>query len=110
MDVINLKISRMGGLTKSRVIRDVCMQLGIIMTIEDTWGGEIADAAIAHLAHSTPRNFHFQSSAFHEYATHPIASGGPVIKDGFMTMSSAPGLGVEPDWDLLGDPIASITR
>jgi L-alanine-DL-glutamate epimerase-like enolase superfamily enzyme len=86
------------------------MQLGIIMTIEDTWGGEIADAAIAHLAHSTPRNFHFQSSAFHEYATHPIASGGPVIKDGFMTMSSAPGLGVEPDWDLLGDPIASITR
>jgi L-alanine-DL-glutamate epimerase-like enolase superfamily enzyme len=110
MDVINLKISRMGGLTKSRVIRDVCMQLGIIMTIEDTWGGEIADAAIAHLAHSTPRNFHFQSSAFQEYATHPIASGGPVIKDGFMAMSSAPGLGVEPDWDLLGDPIASITR
>ncbi|KIC11616.1 mandelate racemase [Leisingera sp. ANG-M1] len=109
MDVVNLKISRMGGLTKSRTIRDVCTQLGIIMTIEDSWGGEIADAAIAHLAHSTPRNFHFQSSAFHEYATHPIASGGPVIKDGFMAMSGAPGLGVEPDWDLLGAPVATVT-
>ena len=109
MDVINLKISRMGGLTKSRIIRDVCMSLGIIMTIEDTWGGEIADAAIAHLAHSTPRDLHFQSSAFHEYATRPIASGGPVIKDGFMVMSDKPGLGVEPDWDLLGQPIATIT-
>ena len=109
MDAINLKISRMGGLTKSRIIRDVCMSLGIVMTIEDTWGGEIADAAIAHLAHSTPREYHFQSSAFHEYATHPIAEGGPVIKDGFMSMSHKPGLGVEPNWDLLGAPIASIT-
>ncbi len=109
MDLINLKIGRMGGLTKSRIIRDLCMSLGIVMTIEDTWGGEIADAAIAHLAHSTPSEFHFQSSAFHEYATRPIAQGGPVIKDGYMSMSKAPGLGVEPDWDLLGAPIASIS-
>lgn len=109
MDVINLKISRMGGLTKSRIIRDVCLQLGIIMTIEDTWGGEIGDAAIAHLAHSTPSDFHFQSSAFHEYSTTPIASGAPVIKDGFMRASDRPGLGVDPDWDRLGQPIARIT-
>lgn len=109
MDAINLKISRMGGLTKSRVIRDVCMQLGIVMTIEDTWGCEVADAAIAHLAHSTPRDLHFQSSAFHEYTTHPIATGGPIIKNGFMAMAEKPGLGVELDWDLLGAPIASIS-
>lgn len=108
MDAVNLKISRMGGLTKARTIRDLCLGLGIIMTIEDTWGGEIADAAIAHLAHSTPSDMHFQSSAFHEYATHPIAEGGPVIKDGYMAMAGAPGLGVEPDWKLLGKPIASI--
>ncbi|SMO82763.1 cis-3-hydroxy-L-proline dehydratase [Ruegeria faecimaris] len=108
MDAINLKISRLGGLTKSRVIRDVCATLGIIMTIEDTWCGEIGDSAIAHLAHATPRDLHFQSSTFHEYHTHAIAEGGPVIKDGFMSMSDKPGLGVTPDWDLLGEPIASI--
>ncbi|MEO0370885.1 MAG: cis-3-hydroxy-L-proline dehydratase, partial [Pseudomonadota bacterium] len=109
MDVINLKINRLGGLTKARLIRDVCVSLGIIMTIEDSWGGEIADSAIAHLAHSTPQDFHFQSSAFHEYATVDIASGAPVIEDGYMQASDAPGLGVEPNWDLLGDPVASIT-
>lgn len=109
MDAINLKISRMGGLTKARIVRDVCASLGIIMTIEDTWGGEIGDAAIAHLAHSTPRDLHFQSSAFHEYHTHAIAEGGPTISDGFMSMSHKPGLGVTPDWDLLGAPIASIS-
>ena len=109
MDAINLKISRMGGLTRSRLIRDLCVSLGIVLTIEDTWGSEIGDAAIAHLAHSTPAGFHFQSSAFHEYTTRPIASGGPQIADGKMAMSRAPGLGVTPDWDLLGAPIVTIS-
>ena len=106
MDAVNLKISRFGGLTKTKVVRDVCAELGIIMTIEDTWGGELTDAAIAHLAHSTPRELHFQSSAFSEYATVSIANGGPVIADGFMTASEAPGLGITPNWDVLGQPIA----
>ena len=64
MDMINLKISRFGGLTGSRLIRDLCASLGIAMTIEDSWGGEIATAATAHLAHSTPGAVHFHSSAY----------------------------------------------
>lgn len=106
MDGINLKISRMGGITKTKVVRDLCATLGIILTIEDTWGGEITDAAIAHLAHAIPAESHFQSSAFSEYATIEIATGGPVIANGFMTASSAPGLGIEPRFDVLGAPIA----
>ena len=54
MDVVNLKISKFGGLTKARQARDLCVSLGIAMTIEDSWGGDITTAAIAHLAHSTP--------------------------------------------------------
>ncbi|MFJ4027210.1 cis-3-hydroxy-L-proline dehydratase [Paenarthrobacter sp. NPDC089989] len=108
MDAINLKISRVGGITKARQFRDLCASLGITMTIEDTWGGEIATAAIAHLAHSTPQGFHFQSSAFHEYHSLAIAEGGPVIEDGYMVASSAPGLGVTPNMDVLGKPLAVI--
>ena len=48
------KISKVGGLTRARQIRDLCVSLGIALTIEDTWGGDITTAAIAHLAHSTP--------------------------------------------------------
>ena len=47
MDVINLKISKVGGLTKARQIRDLCAALGIAMTIEDSWGGDIITSAIA---------------------------------------------------------------
>ena len=57
MDVVNIKISKLGGLTKARQVRDLCVSLGIAMTIEDSWGGDITTAAIAHLAHSTPPEF-----------------------------------------------------
>ncbi|MEM7060861.1 MAG: cis-3-hydroxy-L-proline dehydratase [Pseudomonadota bacterium] len=109
MDLINLKINRFGGLTRSRMIRDLCVQLGIQMTIEDSWGGEIATAAIAHLAQSTPARFHFQSSAFYEYHTRAIAEGAPRIEGGVMYASDAPGLGVTLDMTVLGDPVAVVT-
>ena len=107
MDVINLKISRLGGLSKARQARDLCSSLGIALTIEDTWGGEIATAAIAHLSHSTAAGFHFQSSAFTEYNTVCLGEGGPIISDGYMHMAGAPGLGVTPDLPLLGQPLFS---
>ena len=75
MDVINLKISKVGGLTKARQIRDLCVSLGIAMTIEDTWGGDIVTAAIAHLAHSTPPEYLFSATDFNSYVTVSIATG-----------------------------------
>jgi hypothetical protein len=45
-------------------------------------------AAIAHLAATTPTGFHFQSSPFHTHATISIADGGPVVKDGHMSVST----------------------
>ncbi|NIF23569.1 cis-3-hydroxy-L-proline dehydratase [Candidatus Pantoea multigeneris] len=110
MDVVNLKVSRIGGLTKARQFRDLCVSLGINLTIEDSWGGEIATAALNHLAHSTPRECHFQSSAFHEYHRIKIADGGPRIENGYMIASDEPGLGVMPDMNVLGDAVAIITQ
>ena len=108
MDVINLKISKVGGLTKARQIRDLCVSLGIALTIEDTWGGDITTAAIAHLAHSTPRDLLFSSTDFNSYVTVKIAEGAPQRKVGRLAASCAPGLGVEPVWGVLGDPVISI--
>ena len=108
MDLINLKISRMGGLTRARQVRDLCISLGLPMNIEDSWGGEIATAAIAHLAHSTPSAFQLQSSAFHEYATVDIATGAPAVAEGYMTADEAPGLGVTPIMESL-TPVADFS-
>jgi L-alanine-DL-glutamate epimerase-like enolase superfamily enzyme len=109
MDVINLKISKVGGLTRARQIRDLCVSLGIAMTIEDTWGGDIVTAAIAHLAHSTPPSLLFSATDFNSYVTVSIAEGAPQRHSGRMAASSAPGLGVEPRWDVLGKPVFSYT-
>ncbi|MFO0900036.1 MAG: cis-3-hydroxy-L-proline dehydratase [Pirellulales bacterium] len=105
MDVVNLKISKLGGLTKARQVRDLCAALGVAMTIEDTWGGDITTAAIAHLAHSTPTELLFSTTDFNSYVTVSNAAGAPQRLDGRMAASTAPGLGVEPRWDVLGKPV-----
>jgi len=105
MDVVNLKISKFGGLTKLRQARDLCVSLGIAMTIEDSWGGDIVTAAIAHLAHSTPTEFLFTATDFNSYVTRSIAEGAPRRMNGRLAASDLPGLGVTPRLDVLGDPI-----
>ena len=106
MDVINLKISKVGGLTRARQVRDLCVTLNIPMTIEDSWGGDIITAAIAHLAHSTPESLRFSATDFNSYVTVRNATGAPTREAGHMKASDAPGLGIEPDMAVLGKPVA----
>ncbi|MGF7161677.1 L-alanine-DL-glutamate epimerase-like enolase superfamily enzyme [Rhodoligotrophos appendicifer] len=108
MDIINLKISKVGGLTKARQIRDLCVTQGIAMTIEDSWGGDIVTSAIAHLAQSTPKEFLFSATDFNSYVTTDIATGSPRRIDGKMKASDRPGLGIEPIMEALGDPVLVI--
>ncbi len=108
MDVVNIKISKFGGLTKAKQARDLCMSLGVAMTLEDSWGGDIITAAISHLAHSTPTEFLFTSTDFNSYVTQPFAEGAPHRVNGRMSASKEPGLGIQPMMDVLGEPVLSI--
>ena len=108
MDVVNIKISRLGGLTRARAARDLCAAMGVAMTIEDTWGGDIVTAAIAHLAHSTPEELRFTATDFNSYVTKSIAAGAPVRENGFLRAPSRPGLGVEPILEVLGEPVLDV--
>ncbi len=101
MDVVNIKISKFGGLTRARQARDLCVSLGIAMTIEDSWGGDVTTAAIAHLAHSTPTDFLFTATDFNSYNTVSTAEGAPQRHNGRMAASGAPGLGVTPRREFL---------
>jgi len=105
MDVVNLKISRVGGLTKAKELRDYCVRSGIALTIEDTWGGDIATAAIAALAHSTPPEYLFSTTDFNSYVTRSIAAGAPERHQGRMKAPTGPGLGIAPRMDVLGKPV-----
>jgi cis-L-3-hydroxyproline dehydratase len=108
MDVVNLKISKLGGLTRIRQARDLCVSMGIAMTLEDSWGGDIATAAIAHLAHSTPTEFLFTTSDFNSYVTVSTADGAPRRVNGRMAASQSPGLGIAPKMDVLGKPVVVV--
>ena len=89
-------------------MRDICVSLGVVMTIEDTWGGDIATAAIAHLAHSTPPEYLFTSTDFNSYVTVSTAEGAPARQAGRMSASTEPGLGVKPRMDVLGQPVLEV--
>jgi len=102
MDVVNIKISKFGGLTKAKQARDLCVSLGVVMTLEDSWGGDIVTAAIAHFAHSCPPEFLFTSTDFNSYVTKSIADGAPRRVNGRMSASLAPGLGISPKMEVLG--------
>jgi L-alanine-DL-glutamate epimerase-like enolase superfamily enzyme len=108
MDVVNLKISKLGGLTKTKQLRDLGVSLGIAMTLEDSWGGDITTAAIAHLAHSTPEAFRFTCTDFNSYVTVSTAEGAPQRENGFMSAGTAPGLGVTPRSDVIGPPVVEV--
>src|SRR5881397_2345584 len=108
MDVVNLKISKLGGLTKTKQARDLCVSIGIAMTLEDSWGGDIATAAIAHLAHSTPPEFLFSTTDFNGYVTVSTADGAPKRANGRMAASNSPGLGIQPKIAVLGKPVLEI--
>lgn len=108
MDVANLKISKLGGLTKTKQARDLCVSMGIAMTLEDSWGGDITTAAIAHLAHSTPEEFRFTSTDFNSYLTVSTATGAPQRENGFMRASTTPGLGIAPRSKVLGPRVVEI--
>ena len=109
MDAVNIKISKLGGLTKARRARDFCAAMGLGLTIEDSWGSDIVTAAIAHLAQSTAAANRFTATDFNSYVTRSTAEGAPRRKDGRMSASGLPGLGITPRAEVLGDPLLTIT-
>lgn len=109
MDVVNIKISKFGGLTKARQARDLCASLGVAMTIEDSWGGDIVTAAIAHLAHSTPTELLFTSTDFNSYVTVSFAEGAPRRVNGRLSASTRPGLGITPRLEVLGPVVVDVS-
>lgn len=106
MDVACIKISKMGGLSRSRFARDYCAAAGIPMCVEDVWGGDLVTAALAHLAVSTPVDALLNTTDLHNYNTLHFAPGAPVADGGKLHVSDEPGLGVTPDEDILGAPVS----
>jgi L-alanine-DL-glutamate epimerase-like enolase superfamily enzyme len=102
---VNLKVSRVGGLTKARLLRDVCEQLGVQVTIEDTWGGDIVSATSAHLAASTRARSLLTVSFMNDWTNEHVAGHRPRSANGRGSAPAGAGLGIEVDRARLGDAV-----
>ena len=105
-EICCLKISNLGGLSKARRVRDYLVENRIPVVAEDTWGGQIATAAVAHFAASTPAEYLINSTDLMNYNTRSTGLGGPATANGRLYATDTPGLGVSPDFDSLGAPVA----
>lgn len=103
---INIKLGRVGGVTKARRMRDFCVQTGLRMNIEETGGSVIASTAAVHLAAATPARYRLATSDNTRLHTVVPATGGYVFDNGVGIPPDAPGLGLEPVMDILGEPVA----
>jgi L-alanine-DL-glutamate epimerase-like enolase superfamily enzyme len=106
MDAVAVKLSKFGGLSASRRARDLCLHLGAKMCIEDTWGSDVTTAALLHLGVSTDPTSLMNVCDLSGYVSPRLDENAPVRKDGRIAPPEGIGLGVAPDPDRLGTPVA----
>lgn len=104
-----LKLSRLGGLTAMRGVRDLCMAARVPMSSDDAWGGDIIAAACASLGATVDPQFNRGAWIAHPYHQHHYdESNGPRIEAGGVTLSNGgPGLGLVLDPAQFGSPVAT---
>ncbi|HDR7800187.1 TPA: o-succinylbenzoate synthase [Bacillus tropicus] len=99
--IINIKIGRVGGLTESKQIHDLCQEQGI-----PVWCGGMLESGIgrAHnIALTTLSNFILpgDTAASSRYWERDIIEPEVVVKDGMITVPERPGLGYEPSREMI---------
>ena len=114
-DAINLKVVRVGGLTKAARIRDLAQAAGWMILADEPQGADLATAALTHFA-ATVNPQHLLATAYFMGEDMKISyrpdgdTSGPRLVDGRVEYVDAPGLGVEIDEAALGDPLFTIAR
>jgi O-succinylbenzoate synthase len=100
--VINIKPGRVGGYIESKKIHDFCLDKKIPVWcggMLETGIGRAANLALAALPGFTlPGDTSASSRYFKQDITTPF-----VMNDGYLTVPTGPGIGVEPDLDFLDE-------
>ena len=105
LDGLNLKLAKVGGIHKMRLIRDLCVALHVPMEIQDSSYSELACAVVAHFGHSTPERY-IRSVINPKGLKKETVINPPVVKNGRIYAPEGPGVGALPMLDVIGEPIA----
>ena len=105
-DGFGMKVSRVGGISAMRAVRDVCAAARRPHTVDDTWGGDLVAAASLQVGATVdPSNFEGTWIAEPYVDGHYDAEHGIRLDGGWMDLPPGPGLGITPDESLWGDPV-----
>ena len=104
-DGVTVKLTRVGGITPAKLIRDVAVELGIGVTVEDASGCDLADTTFAHMNASTPQRLRVHTVDFDSWVTITHVEGPSPRQGSFLVpQADAPGLGLVLREEVLGEP------
>ena len=103
---LNLKIGRVGGLTKAKLLADICNAYKIPIYVQDLGGTDIATAALVHMAHAISPRLVGGIWEASEMVAIDTATGKPKFENGRIFVEDTPGLGIEAIPEVLGEPVA----
>ena len=116
IDALNLKPTRVGGLTKAARIRDLAQASGLKILLDEPQGADLATAALAELAATIDPGHFLGTGCFigphmpFSYQKAGPSGPGPQFDDGTLQRGNAPGLGVDVDENVLGPPVFQLAR
>jgi mannonate dehydratase len=97
IDFIRVHLSQLGGLTPARKLAI----LGEWFNVRTAWHGPMDVSPVGHAANAhldlASSNFGIQESVNFNQAMQDVFPGAPTMKDGYMWVNEAPGLGVDLD-------------
>ncbi len=108
-DGLGMKITRIGGLGNMAAVRDMAEARRAMISIDDSWGGDIIAAACVHMGATVrPKLFRgtWLAAPYIDHHYDPV--GGISVSEGWINVPPGPGLGVAPDEAIFGDPILEV--
>ena len=109
-DGIGLKVTPAGGLTPGRRQRDIAVAAGLTLSVQDTVGSDLAFAAITHLGATVPPRLLRCILKTPDMVTQRTGDFPAIEAGGGILPPELPGLGIDMDESVLGEPIGTWAR
>jgi L-alanine-DL-glutamate epimerase-like enolase superfamily enzyme len=109
-DALNIKITRVGGITRAARLRDFAQAAGLMLMVDEPMGSHLATSAIAHVAAGCRPESFLAASHIGAYSVRALVENPPELRAGKTVVPSGPGLGIRVDESALGEPLFSVSR
>ena len=109
-DGFGLKVTRLGGLSNMRTVRDLCQIRSLPHTCDDSWGGDIIAAACLHIGATVDPKLSEGVWLAEPYIEGNYDAKNSIkIKNGWIDLPTGMGLGIEPNEGIFGEAVASFS-